>query len=101
VSSLVAWGERCAISRTHNQSPARFSKQEPSKKSSPPQVLGLRLFSKLEGVELKDNLLLACPFGCREKHLQFQFSFCLLMKLDSPRVDLFSKRIKPPLSSQS
>lgn len=77
-STLVAWGERCAISRTRNQSPTRPSKQDPSKKSSPPRVFGLRIFSQLEGVELKDNLLLVCLLVVERSICSFNFLFVYL-----------------------
>lgn len=78
ISYLVAWGERYAISRAHNQSPTRPSKQDPSKASSPLHVLGLRIFSELEGVELKDNLSLACPTDVERSIFSFNFLFVYL-----------------------
>lgn len=105
---FVAWGESSAVSRTHHQSLTRPSKafladrrQHPYKESSPLCVPGLKAFSDLEGGCSWRIFITGLSFRYREMYFQLQFSFRLLMRLDSPSADVFSKGIEPPLSLQS
>lgn len=87
VSHLVVWGERCVISRMHNQPLTRPNKafladrkQDPFKESSSLHVPGLKAFPELK------IFITGLSFRCRDVYFQLQFSFCLLMRLGSPRV---------------